>query len=450
MHPAPGDLMNVGLNLIGSIDTEGPWFPLAEDWFRRHCAGELLAARRTTDALGRSVLFLRLHPQSTGLRLIDLGHNRVQLVSETAPVGPGFHAHLCVLIKKFALAFDITMDPTEADRGVGDPTRFFETGDEVALYRAALVWFQEQVQALVVEYQDTGEMGALLLPDDLRYQCDGVATPLGPRPIKWLESVAKRPSEGTSVFPWWNIGKSPRSTLNRALALMWTEVRWRPPITDDEHALLIEISASLEQIRDSVPHHEIPWREWSEILRYLGAAGALVKEVSTNADRADAPIIGYRRQTIRKRLLGGWTIDVPGQMAEKWEDSSTWVAWDEGRSVWVSTFANRTSATPTIPEHLTLTEPTTTWGELIEYETEHLQGSAVLDQDLDEGEVVWQLQARSAVAGQLAVSTICFTSPSQRAWALETWRSLAHSSVPSEESLPEVAEQNGPSIQVLG
>ena len=105
--------MNVGLNLLGRLRpgaSEGV-LPRVEAWVHRECAGNLVAVRYENDALGRPFLFLQLHPLSRGTRIVDLGEHRLQVVADTAPVGPGYHVYHCSLLKKLASAFGITWEP---------------------------------------------------------------------------------------------------------------------------------------------------------------------------------------------------------------------------------------------------------------------------------------------------------------------------------------------------
>jgi hypothetical protein len=367
---------------------------------------------------------------SRGTRVVDLHDGRVQVVADTAPVGPGYHVYHCSLLKKLASAFGIAWEPGNHDRGTGDPTGFFDTGDEMALYRAVLHWFQEQAVAKLVEAQDTGRRVQLLLPEGVEYITeDRVATPMGPKSLAWLELVASRPMHAIPIFPWWEPGDDARAMLSRALGQMWMDVRWRPPLNKAEHGTLLEVISLLETVHAAQPTLDLPWREWSEIYRYLGASGPMVQEVAAHADLVTGPLIGYRRGTVRRRVMGGWSLEVPGSFAEKWEDRSTWVGWEDGRSVWLTCFANRTGQAPSIPPHLALGDASTTWGEVIEYQSERVLGSALLDRSIDEdGGKTWQLATRSAVAGHLAVATICFAEDDERDWGLQTWRSIQHES----------------------
>jgi len=424
--------VNVGLNLLGRLRpgaSEGV-LPRIEAWVHRECAGNLVAVRYETDALGRPFLFLQLHPLSRGTRIVDLGDHRLQVVADTAPVGPGYHVYHCSLLKKLASALGITWEAGNHERGTGDPTGFFDTGDEMALYRAVLSWFQEQAVAKLVEANDSGRNVSLLLPEGVEYvTADPVATPMGPKSLAWLELVAARPMHAIPIFPWWEPGDAARAMLSRAIGQMWMDVRWRTPLTKGEHGLMLEVVSLLEAVHAAEPTLDLPWREWSEIYRYLGASGPIVQEVAAHADLVTGPLIGYRRGMVRRRVMGGWSLEVPGSFAEKWEDRSTWVGWEDGRSVWLTCFANRTGKAPTIPPQLALGDASTTWGEVLEYQTERVLGSALLDRSIDEdGEKTWQLATRSAVAGHLAVATICFVHDEERNWALQAWRSIQHES----------------------
>jgi hypothetical protein len=429
----PEVLVNVGLNLLGRVAPKArPQGLLSEieTWVHGECAGNLVGARYERDALGRAFLFLQLHPLSRGTRFVDLGEHRIQVVADTAPVGPGYHVYHCDLLKKLATAFGITWELGNHDRGTGDPTGYFETGDEMALYRAMLHWFQELAVATLVEAQDAGGPVSILLPDGVAYVTDErVATPMGPKSLEWLELVASRPMHAIPIFPWWEAGDAVRAMLSRAIGQMWTDVRWRAPLTKAEHGLMLEIVSLLETVHAAQPTLDLPWREWAEIYRYLGASGPTVQEVAAHADLVEGPLIGYRRGNVRRRVMGGWSLEVPGSFAEKWEDRSTWVGWDEGRSVWLTCFANRTGKAPEIPHQLALGDGSTTWGEVLEYQNERVLGSALLDRSIDEeGEKAWQLATRSAVAGHLAVATICYVNDDDRGWSLSTWRSIQHES----------------------
>jgi len=98
--------------------------------------------------------------------------------------------------------------------------------------------------------------------------------------------------------------------LGRALSLMWTAVRWRPPLVDSERKILKKVCENLDLAHRLDETLEYLWREWAEILDYLGTG-------SRDPGRIDGgfplrPLIGYRRDAIWVLLVAGWTIEIPG------------------------------------------------------------------------------------------------------------------------------------------
>ncbi len=76
---------------------------------------------------------------------------------------------------------------------------------------------------------------------------------------------------------------------------MWTDVRWRPPLAEAETDLLVTISRLLDTAYQMDPTLEYPWREWHEILGYLGSDSPLAAEIARRAAQTpDGSKIGYR------------------------------------------------------------------------------------------------------------------------------------------------------------
>jgi hypothetical protein len=63
---------------------------------------------------------------------------------------------------------------------------------------------------------------------------------------------------------------------------------------------MLEVVSLLEAVHAAEPTLDLPWREWSEIYRYLGASGPIVQEVAAHADLVTGPLIGYRRGMVRR------------------------------------------------------------------------------------------------------------------------------------------------------
>ena len=85
-------------------------------------------------------------------------------------------------------------------------------------------------------------------PPGTRYTFEGaIATPLGPRDDAWLESAVADPRVAIEITPWWLDATDGRYLLNRALALMWLEVRWRKPAVEGEAERLEDVHRLLSK-----------------------------------------------------------------------------------------------------------------------------------------------------------------------------------------------------------
>ena len=102
--------------------------------------------------------------------------------------------------------------------------------------------------------------------------------------------------------------------LWRALCLMWSEVRWRPPAIEGERALLTEALQLLGRAFPLDPSLPYPWREWKEMIDNRGFLDAAAEQIGERAaaEPADGPLIGYRRQRLlSEALLATVDLDLP-------------------------------------------------------------------------------------------------------------------------------------------
>src|SRR5262249_10351062 len=137
--------------------------------------------------------------------------------------------------------------------------------------------------------------------------------------------------------------------------------------------------------------------------------------------------IGYRRRPVEVSLGGGWTIEVPGPMAEAWDedDEDLWTAWDGARTVWFKAFELSRDGQPGARDELleigcrTLPE-----GEPVGHAAGAVVGRGVLTVDEQEGKEVYSLRAFSAVTGQAAMCNVFYDDRADRDLALTIWRSL--------------------------
>lgn len=372
--------MGIFLDLRGTVrpGPRGPlrWLEATTTWLSARAPGLLRGVRPD----GGSGLLLRLHPAAPGVSLAlepvrgRRDQARVRLRAQTEAVGPGYHRQLCGLAHALA-----------GERGVrwttgacrDDAGFFLGGGEEELQHTFDEDLAREAAAALARIHAGEAEVG-LHLPPGLAFPLTGAAaTPLGPRPLAWLEAVAADGALGRDVYPWAALEPGPEEALGRAMCLIWMERRPRPPLNEAEMAVDLEIATLLE-----------------------GQA----------APQPDTTGMGYRHGPVRVSLPGGWSIEIPGTFADDVEEDGTWVAWDEGHSLWASVLGPQGGQTGTAPL------PSEGGPEL-----------ELVEEDGEEGEPTrrfFRLSGRVAAADSLLVLTLCFTDPAEREPALRIWGSV--------------------------
>jgi hypothetical protein len=224
---------------------------------------------------------------------------------------------------------------------------------------------------------------------------------------------------------------------------MWCDFFWRPPLTEEEGELADQIANDLASAFKLDPATELPWPEWLELLTTIeGDEGDFCvtpndRVLSIELWKRAGPVpaseggghIGYRRWPVRVALDGGWSIEVPGELARERNDDHTWFAWDQTRTVWFQAlrFTKRDGQPPTAAETAEVGRGSLPAGEPLPPMTRGgLCGEAVFGPVEEEGRTLWRLSAVTGAPGQLAVCNVCSTNESDRDWAVRTWQSLRH------------------------
>jgi hypothetical protein len=418
-------------------DTE-TWLERVRLWLEEHAGEPLESVRIRQDDRDNPAVIADLHPCAEDVELVVREPGRVVVSAKTSTVGPGYHAYLCDLMQRLGGALAIDWDGPGDGSDTGDETGYFDTGDLRALEDEFLQWMGGVVRIVTEGLTRDYQWMMISMAIGHHYRHHGpLVTPLGPRDLHWLEAVAEDLNRGIDLFPWWLAGIGASFYRGRALTRMWRDVRWRAPLTEDEGRLLVDVHLDLARAHRLDPSLEYPWREWRELMDdieghfgYVEMAGADVEaEVRRRASLApaDAPLIGYRRRPVRVDLTDGWSIEIPGEMTEEWDDDGLWTARDTGRAVFFKSYRlskddGSKPATREILDGLTLPE-----GRRIEHRKEDMIGRAALvapDRGDDDG---WRLAGHNVVDGGLAVCNVLFRDPDARDWAIATWRSLENS-----------------------
>jgi hypothetical protein len=432
--------MAVGLHLTGHYrpggagQTAEDWLDQAGAWLEGHEEEPLMLCRRGENAAGHPTLFVQVHPCGEDVELSVENSGHLAVTSRTSSLGPGYHTYLCQLLHRFGRHFHVAWDEG------GDDTGYFATRDPGAVRAEMLRWLAALARVVAEKaLPREAEVRMVSMPMGYTYPDAGcVVTPLGPRSLDWFRAVAAESRRGVDFFPWWEEGVSAAFFRGRALTRMWQDVRWRLPITDDEAELLMDVHLDLERAFSRDPQLPLPWLAWQEIAGYLKdyfgylefVEGEDLEEVihAHAAEEPASPPIGYRRGRVQVALTGGWTLTIPGELAEEWEQGGqTWSAWYGGRTIWFSSWSvqggeQEERQAEEILQELELPAV----AEVYELNEGPVRGRAVFLASQEDGQAVWNLRAYSAVAGGFALCNIYVQKREDLPWALDLWKTLRH------------------------
>jgi hypothetical protein len=415
--------MSLGLQFRGELSPvpidRSAWLRSLEGWLRESCRS-VLRGIELSEVDGATTLLVDLHPAAEAMRVAVHNDCNIVLSAMTSSAGPGYHFYICDLLVRMSRELEIRWTASSEDEG--DETGYFESGNQDLVYSEMLRWLGTVCDVVLHESDRENANLAIAMPLGVTYQSNEfLVTQTGPRTRKWAESVANEPDKGKDFFPWWRPERDARYYRDRAACLMWTATRWRSPLVDSETEILKEVLENLQlafRLDDTI---DLPWREWSEVLEYLGSetkAPRLGRQEGTQK----WSMIGYRRNPVRIALVAGWSISIPGRFAERWDDN-TWCGWDRDITVWFTAFQSEMDGVKTSgAEILSQFKPDSE--DIAIHEAERIAGQGSIRWVEEGDQKYWRLRARSATDGLFCHCTICYADTSHRELALEIWRSL--------------------------
>lgn len=381
---------------------------------------------------GEAELVVEVHPAAEPIHLHERD-GRVALVAKTGTAGAGLHAWVCELVDRLAERTDVPWDVA----GAHDPSGYVRSRELEALLRYQHAFLAE-VASQVLELSRTGHSKiALGMPDDVTFEGpDGiVATPLGPRGEDWLKRVKRDGAAGEDALPWARPGLDAAYFRGLALTHAWMDVRYRPPLDDDERALLDRVLGALESAHALEPDFAYDWSLWSELFELKGEESLRATRTHLKAEKNRVRSgVGYRRWPVTVQIGGGFRIRVPGELKSQWErDGRVWVAWDATRSLHVSTVratgrpSGGVTTTEATLEALLRHEPDGHDAvERLSLQRGAIRGQAAVRTVEDEGQVRTEVRTVSAMGPHGALGTFLLQRPEDQAWALEVWGTLDH------------------------
>lgn len=357
-------------------------------------------------------LVASLHPGEEGVEF-HLAGEEFLASATTSNAGPGYHEFVLGLLHGLSEKLGFLSPSIE------DPTGFAASGDRAALEAAMEAFLRDVCRKIAIDLEPRPKRVQIGMTMDSIFQFgEGVLTPVGPQTWEWAEQVARGERPGHEYFSWWKSGQDAEYFLNRALCLMWSEIRWKAPGTEEEVAVLEEALRSLEAAHELDSNRAYPYREWAEMRELLELDPQDFPEVG------DAPLVGYRRGWVRESLAAGWSILLPGNMDGAWEDG----AWSGGNAELTVSFQSFRKDGPKQEEWTeeAMRGMRLQGDDVLEFEQDGLSGKACIFEDADDDGPFWQMDGRVARVGNMAVLTVNFTEEEQREAAEKLWRSLRY------------------------
>lgn len=391
-----------------------------------------------SDAGSTAVLEIGLHPAADPMSVSVDAQGTVRVTADASTAGPGYQTFVARLLERMGDELGIAWSEPAGSRPIDGPPAWvgarFAAADRRSVERDHLALLGHQL-VRAAEQCRRGVTGVQVgMRTGTRFAIDGaIGTMLGPRDEAWLERALKDPRVATDIRPWWTDAPDAHYMLDRALVLLWTEVRWRQPADDRERAAMDEALELLRRALPIDPALSYPWREWAELIDLRGLPDTVSDRVALRAGQVDAslPLIGYRRHPVTIDHEG-WSLRIPGSFGEV-RHADEWSGSDRGRKVTLAGTVTRTAdGRPQTAEWFLAQVASDLGTDVLRHRDGDLRGVARLTADASSGIEVAVLEGFSAVAGSGAAIRIEFEEGEDYRWAVDLWRSLrpARSEVP--------------------
>lgn len=426
--------MALGIRLVGRAAKRGmiPRIPTRADmardvemWLRAEIEEAVQGIQLTVASNGDVSIQAVLHPSAEALELTFQEGGRATAIADTEATGPGYHTFLWRTLGR--LGSDLSIGWGTGD---GPPEEIpddqpLPPPDRAAIEREHLIALRRALWSIQAAHRPNNGPHSLHLASETRFAQSGVlVSPLGPRDAAWLKAAIADPSIAIDVIPWWADAMNARYYLNRALCLMWTDVRWRRAATHDERAVVDDVLRLLRRAHPLDPTLPYPWREWAELIALKGDGEPLSDLVTSRvaALTADAPPIGYRRHPVLV-VHQGWSLEVPGSFTER-RTADEWFGREAGREITIAAVATGNGSGALRPEAFLDRVAGTLGPSVLRHDDGGVVGRARLETDASSGLSTYVLEGFSAVVGSGAAIRVEFNDPDDWSWAVERWRAL--------------------------
>lgn len=394
------------------------------DWFEEAYEPGLILPPALNEQDGQASLVIQLMPGSEPVFFTQAGADIVTVSANTGWGGPGYHKHLCDVLRTLSSEFKVDWVESEEEN---DETGYWSTQDWEELNAQVQDWIQ-QVCRVVVE--NSGELGSeetmkIGMSTDMHFNTPGgVQTPLGLHKKEWFVHAAENAEAAMSLLAWTHPDHAAEALRGQVLAAMWQDVGWHPPRTEGEARVHAYVLRALDRARQMDGRIPLPQAEWDELKSYAEEEEGEASTLSSR-DRASDGMIGYRRWPVTVHPFAGWNLTLPGGMSEGEEEEGTAFWFEEDRSVHFSTFSVSGPGGSTTARGVLNNAPPAE-GEVVDsWERDDGVGTlSVADAVSDEGEPYVLFTGLVASRSELGVCTITASDREQIDFAKQVCRSI--------------------------
>jgi hypothetical protein len=398
------------------------WLRQLEKWILKKCS-DLQPATRQGFIQEKPCLFSTFHPAAEEVEIALPDPNHITVSANTSTAGPGYHIFLCDLLHRWTDDFSINWKRfgPDDDTCFGDEADYFFGRNQRSVYGHMEHWLKRLTGGFFdgTFDPDLKEI-ALCMPMNVRFEANSLAiTQLGPRNRDWLFQMSNGSIDYREFFPWYKPGINADYHLGRALVHMWSDIRWRKSVDQNEAHLVQSVLSSLELAYRMDPTLQFPWNEWQELLVLSEKkVPNFLRQQATGAGH-----IGYRRRRVKTSLPGGWWIETEGSFSEFKPDSDGAVSsFDPPREIWFTAYSfsaddqnqafHRMRDTALSEKH-----------DLIHQNDSYISVADINKQTRDNGGY-YLLKASSIGVLCRSILTLVFNSQVERDWAIGVWKSL--------------------------
>jgi hypothetical protein len=250
---------------------------------------------------------------------ISVEDGKFIIAARTSTCGPGFHAMFCDAIDAIEKKHNLKFVETEISI---DETGYFASRDFRELQTYFANWLKELGQSVLEQASENNGFRLQMALEQLApdSQEGNVLTPRGPKSASYLKSFVTMKEEeifkaAEHWYPWWNKQPNAPDLVKMAEQLMWSDIPWNAPETDEDRNIFVAASNALERAKTLGANISNLNTEILEMKRFLGRSEQRGGPPSQSG-------IGYRRNDCRWPLTRSWNGLLPGYLYEIHEDDN--------------------------------------------------------------------------------------------------------------------------------